>query len=143
MNELQLTINGAPTVVGDVTDELLRAVIISLFTWRRARKDDAAAAEGQRMGWWGDAFAVNANDRIGSRLWLLARAKRTDATLASARGYAQEALQWLVDDGVALRIDVAAQRVGMDGAALVLDIYRNDGSRVPIRFDNLWGALNV
>jgi phage gp46-like protein len=34
---------------------LTRAVLISLFTWRRAADDDALDDE-ERFGWWGDSF---------------------------------------------------------------------------------------
>ena len=43
-------------------------------------------------------------------LWLLAREKRTPAVLARAELYVREALQWLVDDGVASAIAVAAMK---------------------------------
>lgn len=141
MNDFQLSINGVTTQASDITDDLLRAVVISLFTWRRANQDDAT--EGQKMGWWGDAFAPVQNDRIGSRLWLLAREKPANETANRAREYAEEALQWMIDDGVARRIDVVIERLSTFGMAMSLTIYRNDGSALPVRFDNFWGALNV
>ncbi len=56
----------------DKRHPLVRAVLISLFTWRRANADDTLPdPRGFRMGWWGDTYPVVANDRIGSRLWLL------------------------------------------------------------------------
>lgn len=140
-DNLILYINGIATPASEVTDDLLRSVIISLFTWRRANKDDET--DGQKMGWWADAFARAQNDKIGSRLWLLSRAKMTNDTVNRAREYAQEALQWMKDDGVALRIDVATERRDAGGMSMSLMIHRNDGSVVPVRFDNLWGALNV
>lgn len=137
MNELQLSINGVPTVAGSETDPLVRAVIISLFTWRRANADDVT--EGDKMGYWGDAIAPPAaNDRIGSRLWLLRRAKLTQQTFNDAREYAQEALAWLVEDGAANRVDVLTERYGVDGLAMAVQIVRMDGSAITLRFDNLW-----
>lgn len=79
------------------------AVIVSLFTDRRAESDDEIPdGSGDRRGWWADPA-------LGSRLWLLARAKETPDTLARARAYAIEALQWLIDDGVATAVDVTAE----------------------------------
>lgn len=141
MIDFKLSINGVMTQASEVSEDLMRSVIISLFTWRRANKDDAS--DGQKMGWWGDAFAPVQNDRIGSRLWLLAREKPTNDTANRAREYTEEALQWMIDDGAALRIDVATERLGTFGLALSLTIYRNDGSVLPVRFDNLWGVMNV
>jgi phage gp46-like protein len=74
------------------TEPLVRAVIISLFTWRRANPSDDLPGVGtqvQRMGWWGDSFPVVPNDRIGSRLWLLSRAKLTSETVARAKEYTE------------------------------------------------------
>jgi len=85
-----------------------------------------------------------ANDRIGSRLWLLARAKLVPETAARAKEYAEEALAWLVADGVAARVEVQAERQGMHTLALACQIYKTDG-RVPvdIRFTNVWEFVHV
>ena len=77
--------------------DLLTAVVISLFTDRQAEPDNPISdGTDDLRGWWGDT----GSDRIGSRLWLLERSKRTQATLQLAQGYIAEALQWLIDDGV-------------------------------------------
>lgn len=138
-NDMTLTINGVESTAASSADELTRAVIISLFTWRRANPDDVI--EGQKMGWWGDATV--SNDRIGSRLWLLSREKVLPATINRAREYAIEALQWLIDDGVASRVDVSADRFGIDGIALQATIYRTDGSKTALRFDNAWEMIRA
>ncbi|MBL5898549.1 phage GP46 family protein [Lelliottia amnigena] len=57
-------------------------------------------------------------------------------------GYAIEALQWLLDDGVAARIEVVSRRSGQDAAALDNDIYQRDGSVWNMRFDDYWRELN-
>ncbi|HDU5746877.1 bacteriophage V tail protein [Escherichia coli] len=49
--ELWLTVNGKRTCASAPLDPLTRAVVISLFTWRRAEPDDNADVP---MGWWGD-----------------------------------------------------------------------------------------
>lgn len=122
---------------------LVRAVIISLFTWRRANPDDELPGD-QRMGWWGDNYLPNQNDKIGSRLWLLARAKITEKTIVEAQEYANEALQWMVEDGVAARVDVIAERQGLETIALSCALYKSDGSKlIDVRFSNFWDYLNV
>ena len=45
------------------SDALVRAVVISLFSWRRANPDDDLPGL-ERMGWWGDTFPQVENDRI-------------------------------------------------------------------------------
>jgi phage gp46-like protein len=150
LNEQPLTIviDGQTISLGmDSTEPLVRSVIISLFTWRRANPSDDLpdfGPQAQRMGWWGDSFPVMPNDRIGSRLWLLSRAKLTSETVARAKEYAEEALKWLVDDGVAVRADVEAERIGTSTLGLACRIYKADGKvPVDIRFTNVWEFLNV
>jgi phage gp46-like protein len=100
---------------GGVGDEpgLATAVLLSLFLDRRAEADDQVDGAGlfARRGWVGDALAIPGaapGDRIGSRLWLLAREKQQDETLRLAEDYAREALDWLVGDGLAAEVAVAA-----------------------------------
>ncbi len=105
---MQLFLNGAQ-VSADMTDSLSRAVVISLFTWQRASQSDEVDND-QRMGWWGDTFAENKGDKIGSKLWLLLRQKITDETLNRAQEYAYESLKWLIDDGICSDITVDVER---------------------------------
>ncbi|NDY41243.1 hypothetical protein G3N55_00060 [Dissulfurirhabdus thermomarina] len=95
------------------TDDLDAAVLVSLFSDRRADDDDVTRDMlEERRGWWGDTYALVPGDRIGSRIWLLAREKLSRDTLARAREYAAEALAWLVEDGLARRVDVEVERGG-------------------------------
>ena len=50
---------------------LRSAVLISLFTDRRAEPGDVPEGEDPR-GWWADVLGEE-GDRIGSRLWLIDR----------------------------------------------------------------------
>lgn len=139
--DLSIKINGVDSSWLAVTDPLIRAVVISLFTWRRARPDDPH--EGVKFGWWADGFGDDANDRIGSRLWLIAREKITNELLNRAREYAEEALQWLLDDRVATAITVSAERDGIERVALQCVIARDQAAPITLRFDNSWRTLNV
>lgn len=140
--DMTITINGVESTSLEQADNLTRAVIISLFTWRRANTEDLV--EGQRMGYWGDVVEPpEANDRIGSRLWLLSREKILNSTFVRAREYAREALQWLIDDGVATKVDVLAERYGANGLALVCTIYRVEGGTVTLRFDQAWEIIRA
>lgn len=119
---------------------LVRAVIISLFTWRRANADDTLPGN-ERMGWWGDSFPTVPNDKIGSRLWLLSREKLTAGTVQRARRYAEEALAWLVRDSVAARVEVEAERQGLSTLALAVRVFKSDGKPMDIRFPDAWSFL--
>ncbi|EPW5905557.1 phage GP46 family protein, partial [Shigella sonnei] len=123
---------------GASIDLLTRAVIISLFTWRRAGRDDAPRI----FGWWGDTWPAVQNDRTGSRLYLLRRSKLTNKTPQLARDYVREALAWMVEDGVASRLDINAVRTGTDSLALAITIYQRDGNIHNIIFDDIWSELN-
>ncbi|NUV17293.1 hypothetical protein MS6207_01473 [Escherichia coli] len=72
--ELWLTVNGKRTCASAPLDPLTRAVVISLFTWRRAEPDDNADVP---MGWWGDTWPAVQNDRYGSPT-VAASAQQTD-----------------------------------------------------------------
>jgi phage gp46-like protein len=103
---------------GDLQTDLglQTAVILSLFTDARAQPGDVILnGSSDPRGFWGDlpidpaAQGVTARpDPIGSRLWLLDRALQIPETLVRAQAYAQEALQWLVDDNVAGSVTAVA-----------------------------------
>lgn len=121
-------------------DSLETAVLVSLFTDRLANTDDVLPdpAAGRR-GWWGDSFAAKQGDRIGSRLWLLSREKQLPSVMARAREYAEEALRWLVEDGIAKRVTVTAEIVqqGVLGLRIVID---RPGSPATFAYQYLWEA---
>lgn len=121
---------------------LQTAVIVSLFTDRRADPDDQLPdGSDDRRGWWADAYADIDNDRIGSKLWLLSREKQTRETAQKVENYARESLQWLVDDGVARSVGVSAEWLRMGVLAMAIEIKRPDGSRVTFTFNSLWEAM--
>lgn len=137
---LQLVIDGV-SITADLADEpIVRAAINSLFTWRRADADDALPGN-HRFGWWGDALGPVSGERWGSRLWLLSRSALTDETVLRAKGYAEEALAWLVEDGVAQTVEVQAERQGLDRLALSCLIVRGNGTATAIRFADVWRYL--
>lgn len=120
------------------------AVILSLFVDRQAAEGDAIPdGSGDPRGWWGDApidatpTTGNTPDRIGSRLWLLDRARAITDTLRRAEAYAREALHWIVEDGVAGSIAVTASFPHRGW--LQLDITINQAGSSP-RFAFAWNA---
>ena len=99
------------------------AIIISLFTDARALPTDDY--HGDPRGYWGDALSIMGESpvSVGSRLWLLRREKQTAATLRRAEQYAREALQWLISDGIAHSIVIAASapRNGLLALSIQID----------------------
>lgn len=142
MLPLLLVVDGVTKSAGDTLEPLERAVIISLFSWRRANPDDVLPST-NKFGWWGDTHPQIDNDRIGSRLWLLSRAKLTVETVSLAQEYAEESLQWLIDDGAAAAVEVISERQGIDRLALGITITRGDTTKLDIRFTNVWDYINA
>lgn len=105
-------------------DGLRTAVLLSLFTDRRAEVGDPRAGETARRGWWGDTLTDG--DRIGSRLWLLGREKRVADVVRRAEEYARESVAWLVEDGAAERVEVTAE--DDEGVLLVTVTVYRDGA---------------
>jgi phage gp46-like protein len=88
-------------------DTLLTAAMLSLLCDRLAQPHEVGAEE-DRRGWWADTYADNLGDLFGSRWWLLSREKQLPEVVQRARRYVREALQWLIDDGLAVSLDVSA-----------------------------------
>lgn len=87
--------------------DLESAVLISLFTDRRADPDDVIPdGTNDPRGWWGDAGQDYA---IGSKLWLLDRSKQSEPVRLRAQNYIEDALRWLLDDGVAASVEVVTR----------------------------------
>jgi len=123
-------------------DGLETAVILSLFSDARAKDDDVLPiGQSDRRGWWADAYPAADDDRFGSRLWLLRAAKQLQQSLSTARQYAEEALAWLIADGVASSVDVQTFIPRDEVMGMLVRIHRPDGTQVPIRFEILWSAM--
>lgn len=121
-------------------NDLETAILVSLFTDRMAAADDEIPdGSGDPRGWWGDAGGTT---QIGSRLWLLRRAKQTTETLQRAYDYIAEALQWLIDDGVVAKFDITVEwtRASMLGAMVVA--YQQDGTQVSTAYTWVWNGIN-
>jgi phage gp46-like protein len=137
-------------VAGDVAiegDDLARddgletAVILSLFTDRRADDSDPLPdGHTDRRGWWGDDRPAVAGDRIGSRLWLLARETQRAQVLGRAEAYVREALAWLLTDQVAAAVDVTVEFTRPGWLGIAVAIRRPLGPPVDFRFTYLWIA---
>ncbi|MCF5708338.1 hypothetical protein GIV19_13685 [Pseudomonas syringae] len=125
---------------GSLQASLLRSVIISLFTWRRAEADDPFD-DAERFGWWGDTYPAVTNDRIGSRLWLLRRVKLTAQTQRDAEFYAREALSWLIDDGHVQRINIFTEQVQSNRLNLGVELVVPDGQVVRFNPSEQWQVI--
>ena len=123
--------------------DLETACLVSLFTDKLATPDFVPTdGTSDRRGWWADLY----NDApLGSNLWQLERAKKTRDTLGLARRYAQDALQWLIDDGVAASVVVDTRwlgdAVGSTMMGIAIAITQPDGSLTRFVFGWAWDNL--
>jgi len=119
-----------------IDEGLQTAVTISLFTDQRVSEDELPVEEKSKRGWWADAFPVTDQDKIGSKLWLLERVKRTAETLRKFEDYSKEALNWLIEDGVAETIEVTASYDENNQLVAAITIKKPKGRTS--RFQLLW-----
>lgn len=127
-------------------DTLATPVIVSLFSDRLAQADDQIPdGTGDRRGWWGDyplddPGDVSQPDYIGSRLWLLSRAKASAQTQAAAQGYANECLAWMVEDGAAASVNFSAtwKAIGVLALNGVIARLQPNGTVENHEFDYVW-----
>jgi phage gp46-like protein len=118
------------------------AVMLSLFTDRRAEPDDRPPSgdDRDRRGWWADQFLDVEGDRFGSRLWLLDRAKRLPETALRAKEYATEALAWMIADRVVASVAVEVETTA---SALLIAVVLQRPGRDPTtyRFQHTWESI--
>lgn len=125
---------------GFVTDDSLQtAVTISLFTDRRL-PDSVANLDNSddRRGYWGD-IAESDGYQWGSLLWTLYRQKITSPVIASCSEYCEQALQWLIDDGIAETVSVTSERAGIYQISIGIEIVKRD-TRDTLRYSYLWSG---
>lgn len=102
-----------------------------------------------RRGWWGDIDAeeIWGGWPIGSKNWLLSRAKISDslswegATLVRAKAYNREALQPFIDRRIVSRIDVEAARTGKQQIEVHIAMYRGPRRLIELRYQSLWDEI--
>ncbi len=132
------------------SESLLTAVLVSLFTDARAADDDPLPDPSgtDRRGWWGDATnTAKVNDSVGSKLWLLERAKNVGQVLVDAKAYVEEALQWMIDEGIckSVAVVVESQPLGNSGMIILafqVKLTKPDGTPgETFKFEQEWGAM--
>jgi len=129
----------------EIDKGLETAVMISLFTDQRASDDDILpdSMSDDKRGWWGDLVSDIEGDQIGSKLWLLETSKTTKDFLIKYEMFTREALQWLINDGVAAKVDVQVERRGIPGndqLIIGVEIFKPDGSVEKFNFEEQWDA---
>ncbi len=121
--------------------DLYNAVLISLFT-DRVLPAAAAPPDGttDHRGWAGDTYAEMP---IGSRLWTLKRyaIASVSGLLQDAQDICNEALAWLVVDGVADSVSVQTYYLGQGQLGIAVAIVQPGGGTVVFKFSWAWNGV--
>lgn len=117
-----------------VDNGLETAVMISLYTDRFVPTEELPRNETDRKGWWGDQISEFVEDRIGSRLWAVQREGVSRATVVKIEDAVKEALQWMIDDGVAESVTVSGSIISSSEIDFLAEIVRPKGDNIPFRF---------
>lgn len=124
-----------------IDDSLKTAVLLSVFTDKRAKSIELPPGQSWRRGWWADLVSEIQGDQHGSKLWLIEREKQTPEVAERAKEYIEEALQWMIEDGVASSISVSTDISVRGILGIGIEIVRPSGDRSTFKFDYVWQSI--
>lgn len=136
-----LTIGDWSLAEGDLEtgQDLETACLVSLFSDVLATPDFTPTdGTTDRRGWWADYYL---STPTGSHLWQLERAKKTRDTLGLAQRWAQDSLQWLIDDGVAAALLVNTMWITPTMLGIAIAITKPDGTETRFMYGWAWENL--
>lgn len=135
------------------SDDLADSVRVALGSDRRALADDELPdpTDSDRRGFWGDTDAkqVWGGWPVGSRFWLLSRAKitgasaRQGATIARVNEYAREALEPFRLAGICSRYTIETTRVGLGRIDCEIMMYRGPRDEIALSYQYLWNGVRA
>lgn len=92
--------------------------------------------------WWGNAIAAQ-NERYTSTIPELATGTVTNQTRLDMIAAAENALAWMVEDGVAYRIEIAAEIQDAGKIAIAVTVHEPTGTADVYRFGVNWDATEA
>ena len=110
------------------------SILMSLFCERRAIASEMPASH-LRRGWIGNESTPGFE--IGSKVWLYEQARLTRATLNGINSVIKEALQWMIDDNIALEV-AASSTLSRNNSITVEVTITRPNSKVEKRYFELW-----
>src|ERR1035437_1743163 len=141
-----------PTNLLDDTQQLASAITVALNTDATADVSDVLPdpRSSDRRGWWGglDAQAIWNDWPIGSKLWLLTRAKIVDsgaregATAVRVKNYIITALQPFIDNKICSQITVAVALNNIRQITAQIIIYRGPKTAIQLNYEPLWDEIS-
>ncbi len=108
-------------------------VTASLYSWARDPDVDPSVTA-QPFGWWASQFSDDENDNYGSLLYTFRRERISNEVQSRLNTTLQNALQWMVTDGIARRVEVEVERFDTQVVAAKITVTRADGKT----WDRIW-----
>ena len=140
-----------PTGLLDETQELASAVTVAVCSDATADASDVLPDPNtnDRRGWWGDldASLIWGGWPIGSKLWLLKRAKilqagaREGATTVRVQQYLQACIQPFVAAGICSAYTITATQTSIKEIDATVMIYRGPKTAIKLQFQAVWSEL--
>lgn len=109
------------------------AILMSFFCEKRAASSEVPDSQ-RRRGWIGNESTPGFE--IGSKIWLYEQSRIDRNTLNGINTAANESLQWMIDDAIAVAVR-SSSTFSNDTIFLVVEIERPN-SKVERRFFTLW-----
>ena len=124
------------TSTGDIsTDSTLdTAIQMSIFNEVRASVSEVPESQ-ERRGWLGNQSTPGFEQ--GSKQWLFEQERLTGTVLAELTVVIRNGLQWLIDDDIAVSVQVGNARI-INGFANIEIVYGRTASSVERRIFELW-----
>lgn len=122
-------------------DDLYTSVGLSLFVNARDFNGGFDPRDiTSRQGFWGDAFRISP---LGSLLWKYRRSKSVPALLELVRSACQDALKWMVQDGVAGSVDVSTKWTSTLKDKMIIEVIikKPSGESVSLAYSFAWNQL--
>lgn len=117
-------------------DGLENLILTSLFIDARADEDEVPSPN-DRRGFIGDEIL---GITLGSKLWLLDRAKNMQEARVLAEQYVDNALQWMIDDGIFKSVETTALKQGTNRIRISSKLEAPDGDIEEFTFSVQWKA---
>ena len=116
------------------------AIPTSLFSDARASSIQVENAK-DRRGWVGNVLFIDIDRELGGLLWTLDQVRITENILNFAKTFAQDSLQWMLDDNIAKNIFVSVEKVSDRSIKIFTNITTIDNQVQ--RYVTLWKKTDI
>lgn len=117
------------------------AIWISLFTDARANISQVLIPENRR-GWLGNLVSSVQDRQLGGYLWLSEQRRLTQDTVNEITDYARKSLFWMIEDEIALKLEVEGDMDPPNGITIEIKITALDGTTSK-HFIEMWKVTGV